>query len=113
MSSVLSRLGVLSVHPQGGDAEVHEFLQTLSCAQENAAHGASQPCWEDEHLSRNVYFVHRINTVFNYYEKTSSRVILEGFKLFKMKHSQEKKGKYKCFGNSDKPKIVLNSMNSM
>ena len=27
MSSVLSRLGVLSVHPQGGDAEVHEFLQ--------------------------------------------------------------------------------------
>ena len=54
MSSVLSRLGVLSVHPQGGDAEVHEFLQTLSCAQDNAAHGASQPCWEDEHLSRNV-----------------------------------------------------------
>ena len=95
VSSVFSRLGVLSVHPQGGDAEVHEFLQTLSCAQENAAHGASQPCWEDEHLSRNVYFVHRINTVFSYYEKTSSRVIVEGFKLFKMKNSQENKGKYK------------------
>jgi len=78
VSSVLSRLGVLSVQwPQGGDAEVHEFLQTLSCAQENAAHGASQPCWEDEPLSTNVYFVHKINTVFNYYEQTTSRVILE------------------------------------
>ena len=77
MSSVLSRLGVLRVHPQGGDAELHEFLQTLSCAQENAAHWASQPCWEDEHLSRNVYFVHRINTVFNYYDQTTSRVILQ------------------------------------
>ena len=77
MSSVLSRFGVLRVHPQGGDAEVHEFLQTLSCAQENAAHWASQLCWEDEHLNTNVYFVHRINTVFNYSEQTTSRVILE------------------------------------
>ena len=77
MSSVLSRLGVLSVHPQGRDAEVHEFLQTLGYAQENAAHWASQPCWEDEHLSTNVYFVHRINTAFNYSEQTTSRVILE------------------------------------
>ena len=79
MSSVLSRLGVLSVHPQGGDAEVHEFLQTLSCAQQNAgqATGQGQPCWEDEHLSTNVYFVHKINTGFNYSEQTTSRVILE------------------------------------
>ena len=77
MSSVLSRLGVLSVHPQGGDAELHEFLQTLSCAQENAAHWASQPCWEDEHLSTNVYCVHRINIAFIYSEQTTSRVILE------------------------------------
>ena len=77
MSSVLSRLGVLSVHPQGGDAEVHEFLQTLSCAQENAPHWASQLCWDDEHLSTNVYCVHRINTVFNYSEQTTSRVILQ------------------------------------
>ena len=69
----------LSAHPQGGDVEVHEFLQTLSCAQRNAgqATGQGQPCWEDEHLSRNVYFVHKSNTVFNYYEQTSSRVILE------------------------------------
>ena len=36
-----------------------------------------QPCWEDEHLSTNVYFDHKINTVFNYYEQTTSRVILE------------------------------------
>ena len=93
MSSVLSRPGVLSVHPQGRDAEVHEFLQTLSCAQENAAHWASQPCWEDEHLSTNVYCVHRINTALNYYEQTSSRLILEVFKLFKMKKQSRKQRK--------------------
>lgn len=68
---------MLSVHPQGGDAERHEFLQTRSCAQENAGCRASQRCWEDEQVSRNVYFVHKINAVFNYYELTSSRVILE------------------------------------
>ena len=64
-------------YPQGGDAERHEFLQTRSCAQENAGCRASQRCWEDEQVSRNVYFVHKINAVLNYYEQTSSRVILE------------------------------------
>ena len=42
LSSVLAGLGVLSVHPQGGDPEVHEFLQTLNCAQEKAGQATGQ-----------------------------------------------------------------------
>lgn len=34
--------GVLSVHPQGGGPEVHEVLQTLSCAQGNAGQATGQ-----------------------------------------------------------------------
>ena len=59
-----------------------EMLRFTSSCRHSVVHRKMQPtgqvpCWEDEHLSRNVYFVHKINTVFNYYAQTSSRVILE------------------------------------
>ena len=65
-------------------------------------HWASQPCWEDKHLSRNIYFVHKITAVLNYREKTTYRDSWGYLNCFRWKNSQESKGKYKCFGNPDK-----------
>ena len=56
-----------SVHPQGGDAELHEFLQTLSRAQGNAGQATGKVTMLGRHLSRSVYFVHKSNAVFYYY----------------------------------------------
>ena len=40
----------------------------LCTGKRGTAHWASQPSWEDELLSRDVYFVHRINAVCNHCE---------------------------------------------